>query len=350
MPNACVFLKRCGLALFDPGKSAIPPMLVKKVASERLRVALPMAIVFLVALASEQMLCSQIYDIPTTFRLLPTVRVFHVCLVAWWGNWKRTEVLYNSWGREFIEKFRDSTFVFGALVPDQDQRFSEHTIVVPSPEPGYRCLWYMYNEILKIYLNSTNLPWIVRTTEDCFVNNDLFQKYFERLNAKYDPYKDVVVKGQVVPLAGDLEGPMFVHGGSGWILSRAAAVLWLKHLDELNQLYAFYPSYGDDVFLDYFRKMIHLRNRQIDAVEFIGSPLAPEDGEMLAARNYSFPVCPDVRRSENDKRFIKKAVFWHSGDARNLQVERGKEIQSTVADNLILDTAVRPVRLCYLKE
>ena len=323
-------------------------MLITKVSGERVRVGLAIAIVFLVSFAFNQMLYSQIHDIPTTFRLSSTLRVFHVALVAWWGNWKRTEVLYNSWGREFIEKFRDSTFVFGALVPDQ--RFSENTIVVPSPEGGYRCLWYIYNEILKIYLNSTNLPWIVRTTEDCFVNNDLFKEYFERLNAQYDPYKDVVAKGQVILLAGDPEGPMFVHGGSGWIMSRAAAVLWLKHLDELNKLYAFHPSYGDDVFLDHFRKMIHLRNRDIDAVEFIGPPLAPEDREMLAARNYSFPACSDVRRSANDKRFIKKAVFWHSGDSLNLQVERGKEIQSTVADNLILDTAVRPVRLCYLKE
>ena len=128
----------------------MPPTLITKVSGECMRVVLVMAIVFLVAFASKRMLCSQIHDIATTFRLSSTLRVFHVALVAWWGNWKRAEVLYNSWGREFIQKFRDSTFVFGALVPGQ--RFSENTIVVPSPEPGYRCLWYIYNEILKIYL------------------------------------------------------------------------------------------------------------------------------------------------------------------------------------------------------
>ena len=276
------------------------------------------------------------------------VCVYHVALVGIWGHWNRAEALYNSWGREFIEKTPSSVFLFGSPVPGE--RFANMSVIVHGPEGGYRSLWYTYNEILKLYLNSTSLPWIVRTTEDCFCNVELFNQYIRRLNSQYNPNRDIVVKGQVCRLSGDPNGPMYVHGGPGWILSRAAAREWLKNLDELNRLYKFYPSFGDDVFLEYFKKMVNLTNSDIDAVEFIGPPLNPADRDMLAAGNMSFPQCADVARTKFDMRFIKTAVFWHSGDALNLQVTNGKEIQAAAPDNLIFDLAVRPVQLCYLNK
>ena len=64
------------------------------------------------------------------------------------------------------------------------------------------------------------IAWLVRTTDDCFVNVNNIDSYINYLNTLGDPFTDVMVEGNCVGL--------FLQGGSGWTMSRKAAEKYLE--------------------------------------------------------------------------------------------------------------------------
>lgn len=261
-------------------------------------------------------------------------------------DWVRTELLYETWGKDFVKRFPDSQFRF--LTTNANDKFGNLQIISTTPEFGYRSMYYLFTDAVKFYLEQTSLPWILRTTEDCFVNVALLEKFINELNSKYDPFRDIVIKGEVVRIG---EGRMYLHGGSGWIFSRRAAELWLKSIDTIDDLYTTHPSWGDDVFLDHFRELVNLTNEEIDTPEFIGQPLNLGDlkklDEFLTNSSFEFSQCiPSSILNGTLIRPIKSAVFWHSGRTDNFQMHYGKKIQEKVPPNLIIGWN----QLCLLEE
>jgi hypothetical protein len=66
-------------------------------------------------------------------------------------------------------------------------------------------------------LHETSAHWIFRCQDDILINFALLPEYMAELNQKYDPLKEVVIRGDCVR-----KGPSFPQGGSGMLISRAA--------------------------------------------------------------------------------------------------------------------------------
>jgi hypothetical protein len=66
-------------------------------------------------------------------------------------------------------------------------------------------------------LENTTARWIYRAFDDIMVNWRLLGDYLRALESKYDPRRDVVIRGDCI-----VNGPAYSQGGSGMLLSRRA--------------------------------------------------------------------------------------------------------------------------------
>jgi hypothetical protein len=258
-------------------------------------------------------------------------------------DWARSRLLFQTWGMDFMRHFPRSLFRFSATAACAD--FSELTLLVRSPESGYRSFYYLYRAAVQHFLEATTLPWLIRTTEDCFVNVALLADYIARLSSAHDPYSEVVIQGQVI-FTGRRQ--WFIHGGSGWVLSRAAAAAYWADIGALDRRYRRCAHTGDDALMFHFVRRLPAgpAPRAIDAAEFIGGPLSDADIAALRGRRALPPCDADVERAPADLRPISAAVFWHSGRTDNFPMTDGKRVQAD--RRLAFDFAVRPSLVCRL--
>lgn len=255
-------------------------------------------------------------------------------------NWIRSTNLWEKWGKNFVQKFQSNVFKFVSF--QQNVNFSNRLLITDVPIKNYRGFFYLFNAAVDDFLHNTNFQWLYRTTEDCLVDIDLFNKYMEKLASKYSPLVPVL-KGHAVLYSSKL---FFVHGGSGWIMSRRAAQIYYDHLQQLQIQYNSNPTSGDDVLFGWFASsFLNLSFQDIDDPYFLGSPY--KDFEVNIVRNQKWEKLPNCTRSKIDlMRPIKEIIFWHSGRRDNYPMNIGIKAKDVYPPNVYYDQFSPIRRLC----
>jgi hypothetical protein len=67
--------------------------------------------------------------------------------------------------------------------------------------------------------------WLFRAEDDCFINTTLLYQYIMHLNSIYQPHEHIVFRAHANP---ERFVNWYIHGGSGWLMSRACVDLHVK--------------------------------------------------------------------------------------------------------------------------
>ena len=88
-----------------------------------------------------------------------------------------------------------------------------------------RCYDMMYRFIVfaRFFLER-NISWILRSTDDCFINTKNIDAYIRHLDQLSNPYKTFIVEGDCYD-----NKYLFLHGGTGWVMSRFAVQKYLEY-------------------------------------------------------------------------------------------------------------------------
>ncbi|OHT03557.1 hypothetical protein TRFO_29055 [Tritrichomonas foetus] len=254
-------------------------------------------------------------------------------------DWVRSKILYEKWGKKFIERYPLSVFKFASRVMHKD--FKDRTLHVKTVYPNYRAFFYYFNDAVDDFLTKTSLPWIYRTTEDCLVDVDLLDEYILNISKTYSPYQ-FVVRGHSAYYS---EDKYFIHGGSGWLMSRAAAGAYQKLLPSLILKYENDSLVGDDVIMSVFTEAIGLEYNDIFDKYFLGSPLNNKEIEIIRNKTWmDLPLCTD---RPDEMVPIKDIVFWHSGRSDNFPMVPGIQVKEAFPDNICYDQFSKVRRLCF---
>lgn len=226
------------------------------------------------------------------------------------GNLSRISDMIKYWGNDFKMLSPNSKFTIGTT--GHVQNLPDATIATqPRQVGGVQQYHYVFEDHLQYFLNHTNLRWFIRTTEDSFTHLKRLPQFIADLEAKYNPLKDVVMEGQSV----ELSATMFIHGGAGWVMSRAAAKYYFDNRDAIHDGWLG-CGHGDDVMPFYFMSKLGWDVERMRNDAFIGSPVIPYAREWMIRNDYSKIIeCPSVAHQKAMKRPImplNKTVFWHS--------------------------------------
>jgi hypothetical protein len=230
------------------------------------------------------------------------------------GNVSRMAVARAAWHNDFKALAPRSVFRVGMEALPSETPLPDAALVSPTRPyiPGHKLL-FIFNDHLQEFLRSTNLPWFVRTTEDVLVHLKRLPLLIRELEKRFNPRTDYVMQGQAVDIAA---GTTFIHGGSGWIMSRACAEFYVARLAEINKTFIEKP-FGDDMMPDFFKHMINLSTEQMTHGGFVGSPLEDKARNRLKVGDYQgLPICPSLALQKQRLRmtmYLNETVFWHAG-------------------------------------
>lgn len=273
------------------------------------------------------------------FHFLNENHAIYVVSIVNSPNWVRSTNLWNMWGKDFVIKYPLSDFKFVSFQPNSN--FSNRLLLTEVPIKNYRGFFYLFNKAVEDFLN-TKYQWIYRTTEDCLVDVDLFGKYMENLTSHYSPSTNVI-KGHAVEFASNM---FFIHGGSGWIMSRAAAKAYYDNIRILSREYNSNPTSGDDVLIGWFaHHLLNLSFKKIDDPYFLGSPY--QNSEVTVVQEKKWNTLPNCTANKIlQQKPIKQIIFWHSGRKDNYPMNIGIKAKDVYPPNVYYDQNSNPRRLC----
>ena len=172
---------------------------------------------------------------------------------------------------------------------------------------------------MKDFIRNTDLEWYVRTTDDVYIDMQNFAKMMRDLTAQYNPLEDSVVKGH--------RCVFYLHGGSGWIMSRKAVENALKSL----KIIALNSESGDDVIAgELFNKM---KQTHTHSTAFLGSPIHPDFDEFVYNKNWD-DLKVDCSKQENMLSRIQDVAVWHAGTKSMHIVTNGYQVLRSVPPNI----------------
>lgn len=269
--------------------------------------------------------------------------VYITALLINTGNISRISDLLKYWGNDFKMLSPKSVFTIGSS--ESFPIFPDITIVTENRQVSTPMQYhYAFEDHLKHFLKKTKYRWFIRTTEDSFTHLKRLPGFIAELEAKYNPLTDIVFEGQAV----DLAVGMFIHGGAGWIMSRAAASYYWKNRETIHNLWL-EKGHGDDVMPWFFRDTIQWDTEKMRNEAFVGSPVTPRGVKKLMTRNYDdISDCPSVEWQTLQKRPImrlNKTVFWHSSAQMLWTLTDGYRILEEASD-LALGHITGSVELC----
>jgi hypothetical protein len=167
-----------------------------------------------------------------------------------------------------------------------------------------------YYFIFNYVLGHTNARWIFRSADDIVINWQLVEGFIRVLDEKYDPLRDVVLRGDCV-----VNEEVYFQGGAGVLLSRAA----VKKVASMGSLaiWNVTEGHGDDYRFGVVLAELRIDIERAAMPEFVGYPWSDTEREMILARNWEkLPACPDVAELEISgcKKFVapvRGLVFYH---------------------------------------
>lgn len=230
----------------------------------------------------------------------------------------RIPFLLNAWGYEFSSKPEN---VFRFFTPFGENTssilFKQVEIKSDKKMSNYRLMIYSNFASARDFYENTTLNWYLRTTYDCYIHLPNLYRFIQKLNRQYEPTKDIVFKGDHTGL--------FIHGGPGWIMSRAAVYEYLKMENEMLSEYD-KNWFGDDVNILMFPKKFNLTYSDIYTPEFVGWPVQDSSYQSLIQSNFNYKNVTTVCLSNKQPAKVKSIVIWHNGRRYDYVNTIGKKI------------------------
>jgi hypothetical protein len=181
---------------------------------------------------------------------------------------ERGRDLYAGWGRAFCDAFQPSQLHFFHAAPVTISEGHSHAVDVPS-NWAWRGVFFLNYAAAHHLLETTLLPWFVRTSYDVWCHFGNFRKLMDNLTATFDPFRQVVIKGEAFLDHGDYT---WIHGGPGWIMSRLAVEKFIEREEWMRRLNAQH-FVGDDVMIAHFAHSLNLTFNDVFCGAFFGGPL-----------------------------------------------------------------------------
>jgi hypothetical protein len=254
------------------------------------------------------------------------------------GNLTRIYTSDQVWGSDFAQLSPLSVYTVGS-----DQSFPNLTMTIISDAFDMLSL---FADHLEYFLANTTMRWFIRTTEDAFVHLKRLPVMLRDLESRFDPLTDFVFKGQSIGLNPEI---LYVHGGSGWIMSRFACEFYRDHRTYIHSTLPTLQS-GDDVMPSILCSLRHINWTAMEDIRWAGSPLDDEAHQRLVDRNYSnLPICPTAKFQESQGRpgrALKDLVVWHSGRKEMMTVLAGYRVTAEVPRDVMLVHVDLATTLC----
>lgn len=170
---------------------------------------------------------------------------------------------------------------------------------------------------VKDFLENTNYSWFFRTTDDVLVHIPNFKWLISDLEKKYNPLKDFVFKGQ---LCGS-----YLHGGPGWIVSRALAE---KIVQKLNDKY----DSPDDIVFSQIVSEFMKNPREWNSDKFVATPLHKFSLNTIEKNNFAeiSPCKTQLFARVND------IAVWHAGDQDMKVVTHGIDLIENLPNSIYI--------------
>jgi hypothetical protein len=195
-------------------------------------------------------------------------------------------------------------------------------------------LWTRFFDDLHYYLENEPHGWYWRGTDDMYVILDNFVPYFHALTSRYDPTREIVMKAQLTITVG---GEMYPHGGSGWILSRAAAAILYAAKELLVETGP--PTRSDDVMMAMAISLFNLTIEQVHEPRMSGLDLMGDHLHMIQIGNFSdAPMCCNVSTGDwvDTPRRFRDVIVWHGAAHSSFALVHGDKTFPTIPRNLFL--------------
>lgn len=245
----------------------------------------------------------------------------------------RTPFLLKAWGDEF-SKIKGATFSIYTSIreswsfidPEIKTKYNFRFVKVPNEKIAvYQSFVYLdYQSAREFYYNTTH-EWYLRTSYDALIHIKNLYKYLEYLNKKYNPRKDVVFKGH--------HCQTFVHGGSGWLMSRACVKKYLELENYCMDEYKKKIS-ADDVNINHFIFKMNFTKKQIHTPTFVGWPVKNYHWQLLVNSSFNFSVIQQPCSKKLQIARVNEIVSWHNRQKIDYVNTIGKKVINEAPDDI----------------
>jgi len=161
--------------------------------------------------------------------------------------------------------------------------------------------------LLKYFLQNTSAAYVLRATDDVYINFDEFPQFLNEVLTKGDPYTTPIIIGHCM----HVRGRTLLQGGSGFLISRKAAELIML---ESDQLVASIDMFEDWVIYSTIQRIIK-NTSETYSPRFIGHGFSKRDWQLLESQQYEeFPLCPKKFWTVSCQSMLyplSKVVFFH---------------------------------------
>jgi hypothetical protein len=143
---------------------------------------------------------------------------------------------------------------------------------------------------------------------------------------------------------------LFIHGGSGWMMSRRAAERYVELEDEMRRMYQ--GKYvGDDVEILDFLSLVNLSWIEANSIAFEGSAIRVEDYEAVSSAKMDFGSavtlpCTAPGELMHGIYRLNKLVFLHNGQRRDWVMEFGEQMIESAPNDIYVEPQLEDSRIC----
>lgn len=209
-------------------------------------------------------------------------------------NYQRQNATYHFWLKQlYIKGIDDAAFI----TQPSDQEIPSAKYLYPTFEENKMHNKANYADTdrgmkryigAKYFLNKSNFDWYWSMTDDVLVDLNALDTMMNDINDHYNTEKDIVIKGHLIK-----RGRMtFPQGGPGFLMSKAAANLFVKNgVNWVKNL-----KFPDD---GYFEEIIHMLNISFSSI--ITSYMYGEgsiDQYTKSTSCFNFPSCSSFKYNE----------------------------------------------------